>query len=36
MDRLQVHGLTYEQSLAAVSEEMSHERADITEHYLGK
>ncbi len=29
-----VGGLTYEQALAAVSQEMFHQRADITEHYL--
>ena len=33
-DQLQRHGMTYEQSLAHVSREMGHERADITEHYL--
>lgn len=33
-DQLQRYGLTYEQSLARVSQEMGHERADITEHYL--
>ena len=25
---------TYEQSLTIVSQELGHERADITEHYL--
>lgn len=29
-------GLKYEQALQVVSWEMGHERADITEHYLGK
>jgi hypothetical protein len=28
-------GYTYEQSLQAVSWEMKHNRASITEHYLG-
>jgi hypothetical protein len=28
-------GYTYEQSLQAVSWEMKHNRANITEHYLG-
>lgn len=31
---LQERGLTYEQSLSQVSQEMGHERGDITEHYL--
>lgn len=31
---LQKMGMTYEQSLSAVSQEMGHERGDITEHYL--
>lgn len=31
---LQKLGMTYEQSLSAVSQEMGHERGDITEHYL--
>lgn len=31
---LQEHGLNYEQSLTQVSQEMGHERSDITEHYL--
>jgi len=31
---LQERGLTYDQSLAEVSQEMGHERGDITEHYL--
>jgi len=33
-DQLQRDGMTYEQSLTCVSQEMGHERADITEHYL--
>jgi len=28
------HSYTYEQSLTIVSQELGHERADITEHYL--
>lgn len=31
---LQERGMTYEQSLSEVSQEMGHERGDITEHYL--
>lgn len=31
---MQRHGLTYEQALSLVSDEMGHERSDITEHYL--
>ena len=31
---LQQHGLTYEQTLSRISQEMGHERGDITEHYL--
>jgi integrase len=31
---LQERGLNYEQSLTQVSQEMGHERGDITEHYL--
>lgn len=31
---LQERGMTYEQSLTQVSQEMGHERGDITEHYL--
>ena len=31
---LQERGMTYEQSLSVVSQEMGHERGDITEHYL--
>lgn len=31
---LQERGMTYEQSLSQVSQEMGHERGDITEHYL--
>jgi len=31
---LQEHGMTYEQSLTQVSQDMGHERGDITEHYL--
>lgn len=31
---LQKLGMTYEQSLTQVSEEMGHQRSDITEHYL--
>ena len=31
---LQEVGMTYEQSLTQVSQEMGHERGDITEHYL--
>ena len=31
---VQRHGLTYDQALTCVSQEMGHERADITEHYL--
>jgi len=31
---LQQYGLTYEQSLSEISEEMGHDRADITTHYL--
>ena len=31
----QDHGCTYEQALQGVSWEMKHERANITEHYLG-
>ena len=31
---LQEHGKTYEQSLTQVSQDMGHERSDITEHYL--
>ena len=32
--QLQERGMTYDQSLSAVSREMGHERGDITEHYL--
>jgi integrase len=31
---LQEAGMTYEQSLTQISQEMGHERGDITEHYL--
>ena len=31
---IQQHGLTYEEALSRVSEELGHERSDITEHYL--
>ena len=31
---VQAAGLTYNEALFQVSEEMGHERADITEHYL--
>lgn len=31
---LQKSGLTYEQTLTRISQEMGHERGDITEHYL--
>lgn len=31
---LQQHGFTYEQTLSQISQEMGHERGDITEHYL--
>lgn len=31
---LQQHGLTYEHTLSQISQEMGHERGDITEHYL--
>ncbi len=31
---LQQHGLSYEQALSQISQEMGHERSDITEHYL--
>jgi len=31
---LQRHGMTYEQAMFQVSNEMGHERGDITEHYL--
>jgi len=31
---LQQHGMTYEQTLSQISQEMGHERGDITEHYL--
>jgi integrase len=31
---IQQKGFTYEQALSLVSQEMGHERADITEHYL--
>ena len=31
---VQQHGLTYEEALFRVSEELGHERSDITEHYL--
>jgi integrase len=31
---LQVRGMTYDQSLVQVSQEMGHARGDITEHYL--
>ena len=31
---LQARGMTYDQSLSAISREMGHERGDITEHYL--
>ena len=31
---LQEHGMNYEQSLTQMSQEMGHERSDITEHYL--
>ncbi len=31
---LQERGMTYDQSLSEVSQEMGHERGDITEHYL--
>jgi hypothetical protein len=31
---LQERGMTYEQSLSEVSQEMGHERVDISEHYL--
>ena len=31
---LQQNGLTYEQTLSRISQEMGHERGDITEHYL--
>jgi integrase len=31
---LQRTGMTYEKSLTQVSQDMGHERADITEHYL--
>jgi integrase len=34
MGELQRIGLTYEESLRQVSQEMGHERSDITEHYL--
>jgi hypothetical protein len=34
MRELQTHGLTYEEALREVSQEMGHERSDITEHYL--
>jgi len=34
MQKLQAHGLSYEQALQQVSHEMGHERSDITEHYL--
>ena len=33
-NEVQQHGYTYEQSLSIVSQELGHERADITEHYL--
>jgi len=33
-NEVQQHGYTYEQSLTIVSQELGHERADITEHYL--
>jgi len=36
MAELQERGNTYESALLKVSREMGHERADITEHYLGK
>ena len=32
--QIQEHGGSYEQALAQVSQEMGHERASITEHYL--
>jgi hypothetical protein len=32
--KLQEAGMTYEQSLTQVSEDMGHQRGDITEHYL--
>lgn len=32
--QLQELGMTYEQSLTAISQAMGHERADITQHYL--
>jgi len=35
-EELMGNGLTYEQALAEVSQEMGHERADITKHYLFK
>lgn len=31
---LQENGMTYEQSLTQVSQDMGHERSDITQHYL--
>ena len=34
MSELQASGLTYEEALRQVSQEMGHERSDITEHYL--
>jgi len=34
MSTAQEHGHAYEQALKEVSQEMGHERADITEHYL--
>lgn len=34
MEELQAHGMSRDQALAQVSEEMSHNRPEITEHYL--
>jgi hypothetical protein len=34
MHELQKNGKVREQGLVIVSQEMGHERADITEHYL--
>jgi integrase len=36
METLQVNGRTYEEALVMVSNEMGHNRADITNHYLRK